>query len=114
MQRRRGTIYWWAVPYNGNSTATSTPVDGTGMTFDARFVYTMTPALPEGKTNRVVIGRVSPGEEAGGPIPIGREVIEPIPPRGAAGILQMLSVAAVPVAVTHLWLFWSFESKGGI
>lgn len=109
-----GTIYWWAVLYDGNDPATSVPIDATGITFDARFIYVMTTALEEGRSNRVVIGRTSPGEVVGGPIPVGREVIEAVPPRGAAGSLQMLSLAGVPPVGSYLWLWWSFETKGGI
>lgn len=111
-----GTIYWWAVPYNGADPATATPCDGTGITLDARLVYTATPVIGQqiGRQNMVAIGRKSVGEVEGAPIPIGREVIELAPPRGTAGTLQMLSVAGVLAPTTHIWLFWSFETKGGV
>lgn len=114
-----GTIYWWAVPYNGADVNASTPCDGTGITLDARLVYTSVPALLAGgenigRANRVVVGRKSVGEVELAPIPISREVIELAPPRGTAGVLQMLSVAGVAPPCTHIWLFWSFETKGGI
>jgi len=107
-----GAIYWWAVLYDGNDPDTSQPIDATGITFDARFVYVMTPSLETGRPNRLVLGRTSPGEVAGGPIPVGREVVEDSLPRGAAGSLQMISLAGAPPPGSYLWLWWAFESKG--
>ena len=106
-----GIIYWTAIPYDGGDVASSRPSSGVGMTFDARLVY-LRPAVYDGPNTSLVIGRKSPGENAGAPIATGLEINETMPARGTAGTLQMISVAAVPPGTTHLWLFWSFESRG--
>jgi hypothetical protein len=106
-----GSIYWTAIPYDGDDLAASQPSTGTGLTFDARLVYTRE-ANYNGKPSTLVIGRTSPGEIAGSVRPTGREFREVAPARGTAGFLQMMSLAGVPTApTTHLWLFWSFEPR---
>ena len=85
---------------------------GVGLTFDARLVWSRQPKY-DGKPSTIVVGRKSPGEVEGALIPVGREIIEAYPPRGTAGILQMLSFAgAPPPGTTHLYLFFAFEPQG--
>lgn len=108
-----GTLYWFAIPFDGDDLASAQPCTGAGMTFDARVVYARASNY-DGKGSRIVVGRKSPGEVEGAPIPIGREIIEHNTPRGSAAIVQLISVAGVPAPATHLWIFWIFESKGGL
>lgn len=105
-----GVIYWTATPYDGADLDLSKPVDGTGMTFDARLVYAAT--VNVGPANLIVIGRKSPGEVELALIPVGREIIESRPTAGCCAVLQMIAVAGVPPGCTHLWLSWLFEPAG--
>lgn len=108
-------IYWTAIPYTGDDPATATPADGTGLTFDARLVYTVTPVGDGFGSRKVVVGRKSPGESEGGLIDVGREIIETMPPRGTSGYLQMLDIdGSPPMGTTHLYLFWSYDERGGL
>ena len=107
-----GMIYWTAIPYNGADPTVAQPSSGVGLTFDARLVWSRQPKY-DGKPSTIVVGRKSPGEVEGALIPVGREIIEAYPPRGTAGILQMLSFAgAPPPGTTHLYLFFAFEPQG--
>jgi hypothetical protein len=106
-----GRIYWYAIPYDGGDPLTSRPIDGTGMTFDARVIYPQSTSYRGSPGVPIVAGRKSPGEVEGALVPIGREIEERNVPRGVSGTLQMIAVAGVPVGVTHLWLFWSWERR---
>jgi hypothetical protein len=110
-----GRLYWTAIPYNGADPATATPSDGTGLTFDARLVYTRQPVTAGMKNTQAVIGRKSPGEVEGSLIATGIEVVETMPGRGTSGVLQMIDIdGSAPVGTTHLYLFWWFDERGGL
>lgn len=104
-----GTLYWYAIGYDGNSPTASKPVTGAGFTVDARLVYVVTPTFA-GSSKPYVAHRPSAGERFGGAIKLGREVVEADLPVGAAGTLQMLSLTGTP-GPTHVWLFWSFTQR---
>ena len=106
-----GRVYWYAIPYDGADPLTSLPADGTGMTFDARIVYTRQASYEGAASTPIVAGRKSPGEVEGAAIPVGREIEELNVPRGVSCTLQMISLAPGGAPATHLWLFWSYERR---
>ncbi len=104
-----GTLIWWAIPMDGND-ETSSPVDGTGFTYDAQVVI-REPVV--GGRGTSYTGYTPIATAFGGPFPTGFVAIERDLPPGATGYIRMIAINAAGPA-THVWLNYKFIPKGAV